>query len=111
MSSSRAKPLLLDCFFPFDPYMLEDSQAFVTNIYRPFTGEFIEDSEDEEEDSGEDEEEGEEAETPDSGLGRRRKRCDSIRSSSSSCGRVRKDSMGHLNDLIMQDIVSPPGFK
>ena len=60
---------------------------------------------------GEDEEEEEEVETPDSGLGRRRKRCDSIRSSSSSCGRVRKDSMGHLNDLIMQDIVSPPGFK
>ena len=111
MSSSRAKPLLLDCFFPFDPYMLEDSQAFVSNIYRPFTGEFIQDSEDEEEESGEDEDEEEEAETPDSGLGRRRKRGDSIRSSSSSCGRVRKDSMGHLNDLIMQDIVSPPGFK
>ena len=111
MSSSKAKPLLLDCFFPFDPYMLEDSQVFVTNIYRPFTGEFIGDSEDEEEDSGESEEEEEDVETPDSGLGRRKKRCDSINSSSSSCGRMRKDSMGHLNDLIMQDIVSPPGFK
>merc|ERR1711874_94434 len=111
MSSSKAKPLLLDCFFPFDPYMLEDSRVFVTNIYRPFTGEFIDDSEDEEEDSGESEEEEEDMETPDSGLGRRKKRCDSIRSSTSSCGRMRKDSMGHLNDLIMQDIVSPPGFK
>ena len=90
--------------------MLEDSQAFVTNIYRPFTGEFIDDSEDEEEDSGESEEE-EDVETPDSGLGRRKKRCDSLRSSTSSCGRMRKDSMGHLNDLMMQDIVSPPGFK
>lgn len=110
MSSSKAKPLLLDCFFPFDPYMLEDSQTFVTNIYRPFTGEFIDDSEDEE-DSGESSDEEEELDTPDSGLGRRKKRCDSARSSVSSCGRSRKDSMGHLNDLIMQDIVSPPGFK
>ena len=90
--------------------MLEYSQSFVTNIYRPFTGEFIDDSEDEEEDSGESEEE-EDVETPDSGLGRRKKRCDSLRSSTSSCGRMRKDSMGHLNDLMMQDIVSPPGFK
>ena len=99
-------------FFPFDPYILEDSQAFVTNVYRPFTGEFLQDSdEEEEEDSSEDEEEEEEVETPDSGLGRRRKRCDSIRSSTSSCDRIRKDSIGHLNDLIMQDIVSPPGFK
>ena len=114
MSSSKAKPLLLDCFFPFDPYMLEDSRVFVTNIYRPFTGEFIDDSdddEDEEDGSSESEDEEEEVETPDSGLGRRKKRCDSIRSSNSSFGRVRKDSMGHLNDLIMQDIVSPPGFK
>ena len=112
LSSSKAKPLLLDCFFPFDPYILEDSQAFVTNVYRPFTGEFLQDSdEEEEEDSSEDEEEEEEVETPDSGLGRRRKRCDSIRSSTSSCDRIRKDSIGHLNDLIMQDIISPPGFK
>ena len=112
MSSSKAKPLLLDCFFPFDPYMLEDSQTFVTSIYRSFTGEFIDDSEDEEEEgSSEDEDEEEDVETPDSGLGRRKKRCDSIRSSTSSYGRMRKDSMGHLNDLIMQDIVSPPGFK
>ena len=99
-------------FFPFDPYILENSQAFVTNVYRPFTGEFLQDSdEEEEEDSSEDEEEEEEVETPNSGLGRRRKRCDSIRSSTSSCDRIRKDSIGHLNDLIMQDIVSPPGFK
>ena len=65
-------------FFPFDPYILEDSQAFVTNVYRPFTGEFLQDSEEEEEDSSEDEEEEEEVETPDSGLGRKRKRCDSM---------------------------------
>ena len=45
LSSSKAKPLFLDCFFPFDPYILEDSQAFVTNVYRPFTGEFLQNSE------------------------------------------------------------------
>ena len=90
---------------------ISDSQAFVTNIYRPFAGELIDDSEDEEEDSGKSDEEEKDVETPDSGLGRRKKRCDSLRSSTSSCGRMRKDSMGHLNDLIMQDIVSPPGFK
>ena len=40
-----AKPLLLNCFIHFDPYILEDSEAFVTNVYRPFTGEFLQNSE------------------------------------------------------------------
>ena len=46
--------------------MLQDSQAFVTNIYRPFMGEFIDDSESEEEESGDSEEKQEDVETPDS---------------------------------------------
>ena len=108
-TNATAKPLLLDSLFPFDPYMLKDSKSFIDNIYRPFTGEFLMDDSDEE--GGEEEGEEEDGETPDSGLGRRRKRCDSLRSSNSSCGRLRKDSMGHLNDLLMQDIVSSTVFK
>ena len=57
---------------------ISDSQAFVTNIYRPFAGELIDDSEDEEEDSGKSDEEEKDVETPDSGLGKRGVRCDSI---------------------------------
>ena len=44
--------------------MLQDSQAFVTNIYRPFMGELIDDSESEEEESGDSEEKQEDVETP-----------------------------------------------
>lgn len=31
-----AKPLLLDSFFPFDPYRLKNSSVFVESIYRKY---------------------------------------------------------------------------
>ena len=77
-SSTTAKPLLLDCFFPFDPYMLEESKIYIEDIYRPYTGEIFNDlSQDEDDSEGESEEDTND--TPDSGLGRRRKRDDSMR--------------------------------
>lgn len=109
-ASSKGKPLLLDCFFPFDPYLLEETKDYVGQIYRPYTGEIIADSDEEE--SSDDESEEDEVDTPDSGLGRkRRERMDSYRSSISSCGRTKRDSVGCLNDLLMQDLVpASPGF-
>jgi len=112
-SSATAKPLLLDCFFPFDPYMLEESKIYIEDIYRPYTGEIFNDlSQDEDDSEGESEEDTKD--TPDSGLGRRRKRDDSIRSSSSStCSRTRRDSVGALTDILMQDLqpTPSPGFQ
>ena len=125
-----AKPLLLDCFFPFDPYLLEESKVYIQDLYRPFNGQIFEelshddDSEEESSDSDDDDnessdgedddnessdEEDDEAETSDSGLGRRkrRQRQDSSRDSvSSACSRSRQDSVGRLNDLLMQDITA-----
>jgi len=112
-AGSKGKPLLLDCFFPFDPYVLEDSKEFVDKIYRPYTGEIIYESDEEEESSDDDVESLEgDVDTPDSGLGKkRRERLDSYRSSVSSCGRIKRDSVGCLNDLLMQDLVpASPGF-
>lgn len=57
------KPLLLDSFFPFDPYTLKISGSFVADIYRVYAGAMIEeedDSDEEDSDSDEDEEEEEE---------------------------------------------------
>jgi len=110
-ASSKGKPLLLDCFFPFDPYLLEESKEYVDEMYRPYTGEIIDDSD--EEDDGNDDSEEEMDDTPDSGLGirKRRERLDSYRSSVSSCGRNKKDSVGCLNDLLLQDLPpASPGF-
>eukprot|EP00092_Neocalanus_flemingeri_P006602 GFUD01007121.1.p1 GENE.GFUD01007121.1~~GFUD01007121.1.p1 ORF type:complete len:614 (+),score=188.47 GFUD01007121.1:461-2302(+) len=110
-ASSKGKPLLLDCFFPFDPYMLEETKEFVEGIYRPYTGEIIYDSDEEEESDDDSEEEADD--TLDSGLGKRKKRerTDSYRSSVSSCGRMKRDSVGCLNDLLMQDLQpATPGF-
>ena len=102
--------------------MLEESKAYVEDIYRPYSGEIFEEmSEDEEESEGDSSDESSDSdedsnETPDSGIGRRRKRLDSFRSSASSnCSRAtaRKDSVGRLNDLLMQDISAAsqtPGF-
>ena len=82
--------LLLDCFFPFDPYLLEETKEFVDQIYRPYTGEFIYESDEEESSYGDVKSEEEDDDTPDSGLG---------------------DSVGCLNDLLMQDLVpASPGF-
>jgi len=117
-ASAGAKPLLLDCFFPFDPFILDESKVYVSEIYRPFAGEVFDDddlsqNDDEEDDvETEDESDQESNDTPDSGLGRRRTRKDSMRSSvSSNCSkRSRKDSVGNLNDILMQDLNSP-GFQ
>ena len=84
-ASAEAKPLLLDCFFPFDPYLLEESKVYINDIYRPFTGEIFDDlsQDDEEEDDSaseaSDASDDESKETPDSGIGVRRKRVDSLR--------------------------------
>ncbi|CAB4063889.1 RRN3 [Lepeophtheirus salmonis] len=52
-SSSSAKPLLLDSFFPFDPYSLKDSDSFISPLYRKYSSssnaESVSDSEEEEE--------------------------------------------------------------
>ena len=76
--------LLLDCFFPFDPYLLEETKEFVDQIYRPYTREFIYESDEEESSDGDVESEEEDVDTPDSGLG---------------------DSVVCLNNLLMQDLV------
>ena len=56
MASSKGKPLLLDSFFPFDPFLLEETKEMVEGIYRPYTGEINDDS-DEEEDMDDDSDE------------------------------------------------------
>ena len=77
--------LLLDCFFPFDPYLLEETKEFVDQIYRPYTGEFIYESDEEESSDGDVENEEEDVDT--------------------------LDSVGCLNDLLMQDLVpASPAF-
>ena len=58
----EAKPCLLDTFFPFDPYRLRDSKAFISNMYREYQGTL--DEEDSSEDSDEEEDEKSEFETP-----------------------------------------------
>ena len=84
-ASAGAKPLLLDCFFPFDPFILDESKVYVSEIYRPFAGEVFDEDDlsqnnDEEDDvETEDESDQESNDTPDSGLGRRRTRKDSMR--------------------------------
>ena len=52
-SGVGGKPLLLDAFFPFDPYTLKDSGKFVEESYRVFSGSALDD---EEEDSSSDDE-------------------------------------------------------
>ena len=102
------KPLLLDCFFPFDPCLLPRVKPWVETHYLQYQGLQgilqTEDEDDEESSDEEDEEEGEdqrkEEQVP------RRKRQSSIRSSISSGGRSRQDSVGYLNELLMQDLVS-----
>ena len=69
LGSAAGKPLLLDSFFPFDPYMLTASAEYVKKDYRVYEGKALggedddEDmSESEEESEDEEEEEGEEME-------------------------------------------------
>ena len=107
-SGAIVKPLLLDCFFPFDPCLLPRIKPWVETHYLQYQGLqgiLQTEEEDDEESSDEDEEEDgveqKEAKSPS-----RRKRQSSIRSSISSSGRSRQDSVGCLNELLMQDLVS-----
>lgn len=58
LGTGEGKPVLLDSFFPFDPYMLKLSRGFITDNYRVYQGAMIEsdneDSEEEDEDEPED---------------------------------------------------------
>ena len=80
MPSSNGKSMLLDSFFPVDvdPYLLEYNREYVEKIYRPYTGEIIDESDDEE--YSDDVESEEDVDTPDSGLGKKKRgRIDSWR--------------------------------
>jgi len=108
-SGASVKPLLLDCFFPFDPCLLPRVKPWVETHYLQYQGlqGILQTEEEDDEESSDDEEEEEE------GVGQkeakvpsRRKRQSSIRSSISSSGRSRQDSVGCLNELLMQDLVS-----
>ena len=48
----------LETFFPFDPYRLKQSQAWIDGIYRDWASVAIEDDEDEEDEEGDVDEEG-----------------------------------------------------
>ena len=108
-SGASVKPLLLDCFFPFDPCLLPRVKPWVETHYLQYQGlQGILQTEEEDDEESSDDEEGEEE-----GVGQkeanvpsRRKRQSSIRSSISSSGRSRQDSVGCLNELLMQDLVS-----
>lgn len=64
LGSGVGKPLLLDSFFPFDPYMLSASAKFVTDNYRVYEGNALggEDDDDDDEDMSETEDESEDEE-------------------------------------------------
>eukprot|EP00095_Tigriopus_kingsejongensis_P012063 maker-scaffold60_size442463-snap-gene-0.26 protein:Tk12063 transcript:maker-scaffold60_size442463-snap-gene-0.26-mRNA-1 annotation:"hypothetical protein CAPTEDRAFT_221291" len=56
LGTGAGKPVLLDSFFPFDPYMLKRSKCFIEGNYRVYQGAMIEeDSEDEDEEDSENE--------------------------------------------------------
>jgi hypothetical protein len=55
-SIEDAKPMLLDTFFPFDPYRLKASRHFIIEMYREYQGTLEdEDSSDDDDDDEEDE--------------------------------------------------------
>ena len=106
-SGASAKPLLLDCFFPFDPCLLPRVKPWVETHYLQYQGlQGILQTEEEDEEESSDEEEEEEEGCQKEAKVTRRKRQSSIRSSISSSGRSRQDSVGCLNELLMQDLVS-----
>lgn len=102
--SAGSKPLLLDCFFPFDPCLLPRCRTWIEPVYLQYQGlAGILDTEEEtgeEEESEEDDEE--EEETGEKLVKSKRQRLDSSRSSISSI-RSRKDSTGCLQDILLQD--------
>jgi len=108
-SGASVKPLLLDCFFPFDPCLLPRVKPWVDTHYLQYQGlQGILQTEEEDDEESSDEEEEEENEEANQGQEKipRRKRQSSMRSSISSSGRSRQDSVGCLNELLMQDLVS-----
>jgi len=108
-SGASVKPLLLDCFFPFDPCLLPRVKPWVETHYLQYQGlQGILQTEEEDDEESSDEEEEEENEEANQGQEKvpRRKRQSSMRSSISSSGRSRQDSVGCLNELLMQDLVS-----
>merc|ERR1712223_1370694 len=95
-SGASVKPLLLDCFFPFDPCLLPRGKPWADTHYLQYQGlQGILQTEEENEEANQGQEK-----IP------RRKRQSSMRSSISSSGRSRQDSVGCLNELLMQDLVS-----
>ena len=38
---SKGKQVRFDSFFPFDPYLLEETRGFVEKIYRPYAGDIV----------------------------------------------------------------------
>ena len=109
-SGASVKPLLLDCFFPFDPCLLPRVKPWVETHYLQYQGlqGILQTEEEDDEESSDEEEEDEENEEVNQGQEKvpRRKRQSSMRSSISSSGRSRQDSVGCLNELLMQDLVS-----
>jgi len=108
-SGASVKPLLLDCFFPFDPCLLPRVKPWVETHYLQYQGlQGILQTEEEDDEESSDEEEEDENEEANQGQEKvaRRKRQSSMRSSISSSGRSRQDSVGCLNELLMQDLVS-----
>ena len=110
-SGASVKPLLLDCFFPFDPCLLPRVKPWVERHYLQYQGlQGILQTEEEDDEESSDDEEDEEGEGVDgqgeAKVSSRRQRQSSIRSSISSSGRSRQDSVGCLNELLMQDLVS-----
>lgn len=53
--SGAGRALLLDSFFPFDPYLLKKSRNYIDNSFRVYTGALIGNEDDEEEESNEEE--------------------------------------------------------
>jgi len=95
--TDASKPVTLDYFFPFDPYLLENTRDLFEDKYLHYTswrpteqprdeGLELDEEEEEEENRG------------------RRNRLDSSRSSI-SC-RSRKDSVGCLTELLVQDLAA-----
>jgi len=93
------KPLLLDCFFPFDPFLLPRSKHWLKDMYREYQGDSHSDSEEEVEEEDEDVEEEDESQRQRS----RHNSCGSIRST-----RSRSDSTC-IPDFLLYE--TTPGFK
>lgn len=104
-STTAAKPLLLDCFFPFDPYLLEDSRDLFESKYLQYVPSPAIKADKE---AGNSDVEGENEEPLNDSVEEsewtraRRHRQDSVRSNASS--RSRTDSVGCLTELLLQDL-------